>query len=317
MIPALYRSQPLGLACFLVGCGSAAVGTPVPSDLPHGIELEWTRDGCRTPLPGSDSDDDGLVDGCEFVLAQAFAPLLVLSAAACNVGDGAPAGGYGFTVEPGEDENTVLIGYAPAYVQDCGWSGPKCWLRWRGGCRGHAGDSEFIGVEIQFDESVGRWATRAVFLSAHCFGASDADCRWYRGPDLNTFAWAGAAHAAPTVWVAEGKNANYPTRGRCDRGHWWFDTCERNTLEVRFPVLDQRQNLGSPLREARCLTLGELGWDTAPPGADAEAVECFGDETPFRGWAKVPGESTQEKPPRGVTPYRRYFQLLEAGPGAA
>jgi hypothetical protein len=74
--------------------------------------------------------------------------------------------------------------------------------------------------------------------------------------------------------------------------------------------------LSSRIR-SRCGTLGDLGWDPTPPRADHEALECFGGETSFRGWAKAQTEGADGDQPQGVTPYRRYFQLLSAGPGVA
>lgn len=321
------RALPLCGLVWLVNCGGAPpplVTAPASSSV-QGIRLPWTPESCVRVGPSvptraghGDADADGLADACEFAVAQSFAPLLVMSTEQCGSQAELPGGGYGFVVSPGSARNQVRIGYAAAYVKDCGWSGTKCWLRWRGGCGGHWGDSEFIGLVVEFDSTWRRWATEAVFLSAHCFGSSDGDCRWYQGTDLAQFDWLDTELGAPKVWVAEGKNANYPTRGRCERGHWWFDTCERNTNEVRYPILGPLQNLGQPRavraggQDAECATtLPDLGWTQIPPGASRTATECFGRDEPFRGWVSA---DVQDSDPVGATAYVRYFELLEAWP---
>lgn len=302
----------------LGGCGGSPAPSstaPTPSD--SGIELPWSPDTCAART--ADADFDGLEDACEFSLAAAFAPELAVSPFACNVERDRIQGGYAFAVFPGVVPGQVLIGYAPAYVRDCGWEGPKCWLRLRGGCTGHGADSEFIGLAIEFDPPTARWTTVAVFLSSHCFGASDSDCRWFGSDELGALEWLNEAGGPIRVWVAEGKNANYPTRDRCDRGHWWYDTCDRNELKYRFPVERPSQNVGDPLGAVgtqpggtnSCLSLTDLGWTSVGGGADMNAVECFGGEELFRGW--LPPGAIPEVPV-GATSYRRYFRLLLDGP---
>src|SRR5690606_3383380 len=136
--------------------------------------------------------------------------------------------------------------YLPAYYRDCGWAGAKCLLPFVN-CAPHAGDSEFVVVDAV--RRGDRWVTAAVFLSAHCFGGSGADCRWYRGLEVERFAWAdGVALGAPIVWVAEGRQANYPGRAACDRGHHRIDTCDANRLAYRYPIASTAQNIGSRAR---------------------------------------------------------------------
>lgn len=297
--------------------GSSASPLPAVPSAEVGIALPWTAASCAAQV--TDIDLDGLEDDCEFALARAFAPELRVSPQACNVEDGRIQGGYAFGVFPSDDPERLLIGYAPAYVRDCGWEGPKCWLRLWGGCTGHGADSEFIGVAVDFNRSASRWSASAVFLSAHCFGASDADCRWYAGDELWAFEWLDGVGGAVRVWVAEGKNANYPSRGRCDRGHWWYDTCDRNRLSYVFPVERRSQNVGNPLGAVgtqpggarSCFALADLGWQSVGGGADFTAIECFGGTEAFRGWLPAGVDS---ETPTGATSYRRYFQLLLEGP---
>ena len=170
-------------------------------------------------------------------------------------------------------------------------------------CEGHSGDSEFIAVDVVRANDV--WRTERVFLSGHCFDKLDADCRWYQGNDLDQFEWQGGRYVAPVTWVADGKGANYPTRSACDRGHLFYDTCDRNDVRQRYPILSHAQNVGSPLAPAGdqrgCLSWQHTGIVSAKvaPGS----YECFWDAAAeFRGW---------QRPARGsATPYDRYLREI-------
>jgi hypothetical protein len=207
-------------------------------------------------------------------------------------------GAYLFGVHP--IASGVRITYLPAYLNDCGWRGPKCLLRWRGGCDPHAADSEFIVVDISRDSSGVDWAPDQVFLSAHCFGDSDGDCSWHPSA---AFQW---LRSHPFVWVAEGKNANYPSARACDSGHWHFDTCDRNDRSVYYPVESLAQNIGSATypfphhRDDRpCVTASEIPLLPKLPG-----TECVWSSDAFRGWA--------DQDDAGATSYRRYlFEVAE------
>lgn len=143
-----------------------------------------------------------------------------------------------------------------------------------------------------------------MFLSAHRFGRSGGDCRWYRDDELDAFEWVDGVEAgAPVVWVAEGRNANYPSRSACDRGHHSIDTCDHHSARYRFPVISDLQNIGSRIRPVNgtgCVS----GSDLLHSGTRVETaeVECFwSEDTPFRGWT---GGG------RGVTPYARYLREI-------
>ena len=113
-------------------------------------------------------------------------------------------------------------------------------------CRGHAGDSELILVDVVYQSARARWAAIGVFLSAHCHGTIENRCRWYRGPALDSLGWAGGdPRGAPVVWVARGTHASYPSRQSCDQGFWNYDTCDANEVRLRYPVLTPAQNAGS------------------------------------------------------------------------
>ena len=168
-------------------------------------------------------------------------------------------------------------------------------------------DSELIAVDV-VPVSDGRWAVERVFLSAHCFGRSRGSCRWYEGEELSEFSWVEQARSAPVVWVSAGRQANYPSHGACERGHWGIDRCASDASAVRFPISADR-NIGSrmhPIRDADrregCVS-GAVVDPAEPLLAGAEEVECFwAPDVPFRGWQGGTGG--------GATAYARYLEVL-------
>lgn len=289
-------------ALLLAACAGPSAAPPAAG----GIVPAGVAERCASPVP--DTDRDGLADDCEHALVVAFAPRLVTASDRCLPHEGLPGGGWFYGAEPhGEG---VRLAYLPAYFVDCGWTGPKCGLP-RVDCSPHPGDSEFLALEVA-PGAGGLWRVRAIFLSAHCFGDSGGDCRWYRGEELSGFAWLnGRPGGVPVIWVAEGRHGNYPSRRACDRGHHFIDSCDRNEVEARFPVLPGR-NVGSgaaPIRNADlppgCVSGAYVG--SAAPGVAPEARECFWSEVPFRGWQNRGG---------GATPYARYLvEIAGFGPG--
>jgi len=257
------------------------------------VRLEFGVADCSS---GSDADEDGLADGCELELARAFAPLMVVQRRGCEGQplDGLPGGGWLHAVQPVGD-GAVRIAYLPAYFMDCGWRGAKCLLPWVN-CDPHAGDSELVLIDVE-PAAAGAWRTVGVFLSAHCFGFRPRGCRWFRGNDLDPFEWLdGRARGAPVVWVAAGRNANYPSRAACDRGHGAIDSCDGQSVRVRFPVRAEG-DLGSRARPIG--GDGCVGGRAVPGAPEADATECFWSDRPFRGW-------TPDAP--GVTSYDRYLR---------
>ncbi|MEJ7758146.1 MAG: hypothetical protein WKF55_01005 [Gemmatimonadaceae bacterium] len=173
-------------------------------------------------------------------------------------------------------------------------------------CEGHAGDSEFIIVELDFDHNAKKWDVRGIFLSAHCLGNSDGRCKWYRGTGLQQFEWIESPEGfnTPVVWIARGSHAAYPTRASCDSGFWLFDTCDGNRLRIRFPVRTKLQNIGSRsnpfMGETDCVAPGRGGWRSAL--ADSTLKECFWmPNKPFRGWQR-------SRAGTAPTPYDRHLR---------
>ena len=278
------------VAAAVLACGCAARVQTAPPE-PAGITLDWSAPECLAA--GTDVDADGVDDTCELALAQAFAPMLVVTPSGCNWDAAARpsrlGGGYFFAVQHVND--ALRIAYLPAYFRDCGWRGAKCLLPIVD-CDAHAGDSELIVMDVVADAE--RWHVARVFLSAHCFGRTGGDCRWYEGGALGAFSWlADVPGGAPIVWVAEGRQANYPSRSICDRGHHRIDTCDRNTHAYRFPILGHAQNAGSrerPLSQDGCVEGAELPLQSTR--ALESAVECIWTSRPFAGWQESDGGTT-------------------------
>src|SRR5215207_364319 len=154
-----------------VACARPSIEAPA---LPR-LAVPWSASECARAT--DDIDADGLDDGCELALAQAFAPEMVVDSRDCLWrSDPAPprlSGGYLFAARPAS--GGVRIAFLPAYFRDCGWTRTVCAFRGRD-CGAHAGDSELIVVDVEPAVNPGRWQTTAVFLSAHCFGRADGRC---------------------------------------------------------------------------------------------------------------------------------------------
>lgn len=289
----------MALTVLAIACAGGRAPAPAPniSSGARGLQVDC-------PPAGPDTDRDGVSDRCELELAVAFAPGLRVAPGGCNwdasVAPARLGGEYVFAVQS-TDADRVRVAYLPAYYRDCGWGGVKCWLPFVD-CDPHDGDSEAIVLDLVRGGEETSWSVEAIFLSAHCFGSGD-DCRWYEGAEMERFHWVdGSVRGAPIVWVSEGRQANYPSRSACDGGHSSIDTCDRNDVEYRYPIRDQRQNIGSravPIDSDGCVTARALGSSSSMPAPDAE--ECFWTaDALFGGWQRA-GSS------EGVTPYERYL----------
>jgi hypothetical protein len=257
-----------------------AVGLWIPS---------WDFVGCTVP-PIWDPDNDFVDNACENALAQAFAPLMIM-AGDCNW-DHSPAlnrmgGEYYFAVQTSAAADAdIRIAYLPAYYYDCGEPvdmlsecGVHGLLFW---CPGHSGDSEFILIDLYFNDTTSHWVTQRVFLSEHCLEFTGYGCGWY---SADLFRWRDDhQRGAPVVWVGEGKHGNYYAQEKCNLGAFGFDECSYNTIEQVFPVVYEQQNIGSrstPLRDCAPALSGS-------PMTSGERWECMWSPNPqgdyFNGW---------------------------------
>ena len=97
--------------------------------------------------PSIDADNDALDDNCEYLVANAFAPLLMMSP-----GDGCPTREPYFVARPDYGLQMEIF-YLLSYHRDCG-SAPY----------GHAGDSEWIAMHVAHNNGTDRWELVDVVL---------------------------------------------------------------------------------------------------------------------------------------------------------
>lgn len=160
-----------------------------------------------------DIDDDKLDDNCEYVLAQAFAPLLAIDdREGCLAGEPYWAAKYLDNLPPFDTGDMVKLAYLPAYHKDCG-SGS------------HIGDSELIQLTVGYNPTTKHWEVLNSWLSAHVCVNDGFECQlpwnslgasasWGRN-----FEWpSGRLLAFPRVWISLNKHANYRSRAHCDAG---------------------------------------------------------------------------------------------------
>lgn len=103
------------------------------------------------------------------------------------------------------------------------------------------------------------WTGYSEFASAHLCTDWDASSHRFR---LFTPAESGVS----TLWVAEGKHANYFSRGACDHGAGYFDSCDNDDFTMNFA--EHYGGMG-PLRNAgeeACHAHPSLDHVTAYPG---------------------------------------------------
>jgi hypothetical protein len=234
---------------------------------------------------GPDTDLDGVNDGCELTVARAFAPLLSMSMGEDDYESwrGLIGGEYYY----GVTKSNVWLGlpglriaYLPAYYLDLGTGTLSDYIA--GG--GHAGDSEFIMVDVV--PFGGKWVFVRAFLSAHCtatFGplSTQPDCQWWNSDMFPLFVDF-TPNGAPWVFVSNRKHANYYSYTKCDGAQYGKETCFGSRVLTRFPV-DYGFNVGSSSRDM----IGIIGPRRGSPLAQAAGRENFWSSGPllgFNGW---------------------------------
>ena len=183
--------------------------------------------------PSADIDQDFLDDDCEYELALAFRPQLVLMNNDCDTRR-QPYFAARRKVSNDWGE-VILIFYAISYVYDCGppFACPGVYPF----CDPHPGDSEWIILEVgRYSSSTRPWALKYATLSAHWRTDNDQTAG-YEASDLED-AYGSPGFGAPRIWVAEDKHANYRSQIVCNSsGFGNFDNCDApnalyQTLEV-------------------------------------------------------------------------------------
>ncbi|HEX2091334.1 MAG TPA: hypothetical protein VHG28_02990 [Longimicrobiaceae bacterium] len=222
---------------------------PVAGSGGNGIVIDGITLGGCTDGDSEDRDQDGLEDYCEYRIALAWAPILRFTQ-----GDGDPTRETYWAVLPKPAtafERQVSIIYLLGYHNDTG-------------ALGHAGDSEFIILNIAGGTT---WTLKTAFYSAHWRAGWDRS-EWYDNGQLN---WAGVGH--PISYVAEGKHANYNSAARCNQS---ADICGPQHFNEPVDVYATR-NVGSPWA-----TLVDCIPSVLPAYYAGE--ECFWTRRYFRGW---------------------------------
>lgn len=281
---------------------SAAVGYWLP-----GTENQWGH--CADP--DNDQDLDGLDDECEFALALVFRPELSFS-----VGDE-------LRREPrwaaqwvdGESESrTVRIAYLLSYWMDLGDGGTSqstCsifalfpvpgLLSSLDTCGGHAGDSEWIRLDVTYNIDSEHWFVSDAALSAH-----EWDVDFQLGQDstlrsvvevfpsyVTSMEYGDRKGGFPKVYVADRKHANYPTKQYCEdhRGvkkglNSMSDTCTLPRYTERLAV-SSNQNIGSRSHQfINCVSTQR----SDHPNYGSSLQECYWSSwSNFRGWFDTSG----------------------------
>lgn len=176
----------------------------------------------------TDSDHDWLDDNCELELARGFAPRWSMGEQDhCPDGEPVWAAKY-FSIY-----GIVRLAYMAAYYDDCG--SPT-----------HAGDSEFVMVQVGFNYGTRHWEFHTMWLSAH-YGAGAWDRSAWVSPTDANFTRRHLGH--PYVAVSANKHANYKSEQTCNKttanqsgnGEWCYGSM---LTPFRFPI-DPSRNAGS------------------------------------------------------------------------
>jgi hypothetical protein len=206
-----------------------------------------------------DSDIDGFDDLCEYRLAHAFAPFLRVSADDADVSrEPYWAATYRPQLYHPGITHHVSIMYLLAYHTDYGAS----WT-------GHEGDSEFIIVDVLYNETTQHWELWQAFLSAHWGG--NASLSDYVG--FGSFEYPHHYRGYPKVYVSKNKHANYESKKRCDLLQ---DTCP-NMIDGGRVFVDQSRNIGS--NQARLVNIV-----TSQQPYSYGGTEAFWTSNTFCGW---------------------------------
>jgi len=220
----------LELAVALAGCGAdsgaALDAGPADGDLPR----EAGPDSARPDAALVDLDQDGLDDGAEQALAQAYLPYLSLSPT-----DGCARSGLIFRLRPHPAGGRCLLAtYVWLYDRDCGSLG---------GIGAHDGDDETFGVTIDptLPAPQGLRAIRAIsHQGTLCERVSECG-------DLGALTACETLPRAgtpwPALWSSKNKHGGYVNKtARCTTFGTCIDTCEDNATPTVPPLV----NVGEP-----------------------------------------------------------------------
>lgn len=265
---------------------------PPPPPPPPGTYVPYTR-YCFFPAPALDDDQDGLDDFCEYNLASALAPELLISQA-----DGDPSRETYWAAEGSLADGVIWIFYAFAYHRDAGHWG------------GHDGDSEFVIVWAAHSGTEGYWKRCAVYTVSHFQSSiervslavnppcqlAEAALPYPFGIYIGTYPEFDLLRPlAPRVWVAEDKHGSYPTEDACEEDFFGLPAVDDN---CDFAYADDTEVLESA-------NLGQNTHrfvDCVPSRQGAPKIECLWSDVVFKGWL------SDDPPLEGPTGYGTYLR---------
>lgn len=206
----------------------ASLVTPLTVEAQTAVVTPWSMETCSVPTTSADDVDlDGLVDECEYSLARAFEPVLIVYDTPVDRATRIPH----WSTRP-TSTGRIQIYYAAAYTQDYGSIL---------GISGHRGDSEFIVAEI-LNVAGSTWEAQGWFLSQHYHASTDTSGWFPAGHPLQYY---DASH--PTIHVARDKHAHYRTSAECNDGGWrGSDECVGPTANQWLGV-HRNNSIGSML----------------------------------------------------------------------
>jgi len=234
--------------------------------LPSGFT--WTT--CNTVTGATDdADADGLKQQCEYEVAATFRPTLLLShseAAGCKSYEP-------YWAASPKGTQTISVFYAIGYNQDCGSPNPYCPFS----CESHRGDSEFIIVDVHYvGGAEPKWELAQATLSAHW--STEVNESVTAGPQDIEFSPWDVYKGKPQIWSAKFKHANYLSKSRCDRGVYYYDTCDDNVDDGSAAYALPSANLGRYYAQLINIVPSRAG----KPGT--EALWAMGQTMGFFGW---------------------------------
>jgi hypothetical protein len=264
------EDPPLGTRCHEGFCTGDE--DPFPDSAGVWISNTVTADQC---FEGghTDADQDGLSDFCENNLAEAFAPELVLASALNDPATREPR----WAARP-LGNNQVMIVYLLAYHMDYGSVHLGCPIA--PGCQGHPGDSEAIGLVVEYQPSTEHWLLVGAKYSNH------TSYKYFETPGSypKQLQYPGQKGGRPRAYVATGKHANYSSAASCYEGNppYYTDHCSIDRFEI--VVTGASRNVGSHAVQFQdCVT------STHPVYAPLGHPECFWSGTTFHGWTGAVG----------------------------
>jgi len=159
------------------------------------VGTDCNAETIRHVTPETDRDGDDLKDECEFRLAYAFRPYLVMHTYERHYGREMY---WAVHLSNGWIKIMYLFGYY-----------------YDGGSFAHDGDSEFVVLRMESKAPDNNWTVHNMTTSAHwgvcCGGDNTKTSRW------DEIQWMGTQGGRPVVYISKNHHANYESKARCDQ----------------------------------------------------------------------------------------------------